>query len=181
MFNKFVNCLCGNYLVDLALSTLGKMLKMSIPPDVTTFNLLILGEAVKLLRNAEQAGFQPDSFAYFLVIERLSKDCLITEAWNLFSEIKGKGVLPSVYIYCSLTQAICNSGMWEEASYLLAEMAGRGMEPDYITWGVLIKALSKDVIEAMTQQGVEPNVFMYYALVDKYCWCEEIDEAGKNV
>ncbi|KAK6915327.1 Pentatricopeptide repeat [Dillenia turbinata] len=95
-------------------------------PHIVTYNSVIngacrLGElgkardllgntrpAIDLVQKVEQATSQPDMVMYNIVIDSLCKECMLDDAFKLFSHSTKRGIRPNIVTYNSLIQGACD-------------------------------------------------------------------------
>ncbi|GAV92569.1 LOW QUALITY PROTEIN: PPR_1 domain-containing protein/PPR_2 domain-containing protein, partial [Cephalotus follicularis] len=147
------------------------MAKTGFKPDVFTCNTIVnllcyMGNtkiAVNLLET-EQGGVEPDLVTYNAIIAKLCQDKLITDALNLFSEMKNKGVLPDCATCICLILCAYNLGQCKEARRLLNEMVdmipAAGLFPLFVD-ALLNKRLvsyGQAVFDTVIQRGEQPDI-----------------------
>ncbi|GAB2289775.1 hypothetical protein Dimus_024081 [Dionaea muscipula] len=117
-FNILINCYCHLNYIDFAFSVMGKMMKLGFEPNNITFTTLINGHIVNdrpqraalLFQKISSQGFRPNLFTYGAlvkviynnIVDSLCKDKLLTEALDLFFEMKSKCIAPDEVTYRSL-------------------------------------------------------------------------------
>jgi pentatricopeptide repeat protein len=68
-------------------------------------------------------------------------DNRISEAVNLFDEMRSKGIKPDVISYNALIKGFCNDGKSEEAKWWYRELRENECSPDWVTYVTLIPLL----------------------------------------
>ncbi|KAI3407753.1 Serine/threonine-protein phosphatase [Psidium guajava] len=163
-----MNCFCRSNQVDLALSILGRILKLGFHINAVTLNNLIDGLCIKgktdqalrflddmgrngpepdettyaiIVKDWEERSCSIDSFTYGIIIDSLCKKGLIPEGLRLHESMSRKGVRPNVVTYTSLIHGLCNAGQMEEALVLLKQMTSRGIQPNIFTYNSLVNCL----------------------------------------
>ena len=76
------------------------MEKKGYEPSVITCGTIVnglckigqTGVAIRLLRKLEKWNFEQNVVLYSMVLDSLCKDKLVTEAFNIFSEMMSKGI-----------------------------------------------------------------------------------------
>ncbi|ONI00530.1 hypothetical protein PRUPE_6G093300 [Prunus persica] len=222
--NILINCHWHLNQMGFSLTVLGNFFKLGLKPIVSTFNALINSfllenrvaeaagifnkmiaggnnsAAIQLLRKMEERACKPNLVVYNTIIDSLSKDTLVDDALNLFSEMMCKGVAPDGITYTSLIHGVCKLGEWKEATRLLHEMVSKNIYPDVHTFNVLGMVLEAEgMVEIMIQRDIEPNTvtmdkakkvfelmlsngsvvdaFSYSILINGFCKQKMMDEA----
>ncbi|GAV63145.1 LOW QUALITY PROTEIN: PPR_1 domain-containing protein/PPR_2 domain-containing protein, partial [Cephalotus follicularis] len=128
---------------------------------------------------------------YNSMIAKLCEDKLITDALNLFSEMKNKGILPDRATCICLIQCAYNLGQCKESRRLLNEMVD--MIPAAALFPLFVDALlnkrsasyAQAVFDTMIQRGEQPDISTYHMLMEGYCLQSQMDTAtycsAKNV
>ena len=146
-FNTLINGFIHIHRLGNAIQLLDKIVKLGYEPDLVVYGIMFRGlcrtgdnlGALKLLRDMEShAHCTPNIVIYSTIIDSLSKDGLINEAVNLFSEMQVKGIRPNVVTYTSLIRGMCTLGRWKEAEDMLSEMMAKNLIPQVPTYNMLI-------------------------------------------
>ncbi|XP_077252251.1 pentatricopeptide repeat (PPR) superfamily protein [Tasmannia lanceolata] len=102
--------------------------------------------------NIEQYAI-PDSCTYNILINARCLNNSLSDAWNLFDEMRKRGIRPNVITFGTLISALCADSKLDEAFRLKSEM--------------------------LSVFGVKPNVFVYTSLIKGLCKINEFDRAFK--
>lgn len=168
--------------------------KMSIPPTVTSLNILIkalcknsgtIDSALNIFLEMPKRGFTPDSYTYGTLINGFCQLGKISEAKELFAEMNASGCSPSVVTYSCLIRGLCQSKKMDEAMSLLVEMKSRGIEPNVFTYSALMDGLCKagqssdavKLLGKMISKRQAPNMVIYSTLMHGLCKEGKLGEA----
>ncbi|XWS19641.1 hypothetical protein CRYUN_Cryun31cG0033100 [Craigia yunnanensis] len=123
----------------------------------------------------------------------------ITEAKELFEEMKMRDCSPSVVTYSSLIHGLCQSKNINEAIGLLEEMKSNGIEPNVFTYSSLMDGLCKygrsseamelletmgklqeavEILDRMKLKGQQPDAGLYEKIISGFCDINKFQEAA---
>ena len=164
--------------MDKVAKILDMMMGRGHEPNVITYGALINGYCK--IRRIDEA-------TRLCIIDGLSKQGLVNEAQNLFSEMIRKRISPDVVTYNSLIYDLCNFSRWKEAASIFTDMLNHGISPNVITFNTLVSGLSKEgrtteahnVFEIMLTKGEKPNVVTYNSLMHGLCNSGQWKEAKR--
>ncbi|KAF8394005.1 hypothetical protein HHK36_020207 [Tetracentron sinense] len=145
-------------MIELCLSTFGKMVHNGFSPDVKNCNRIL-----RVLRDRN----------------------LVTKGREFYEAMGEFGIGPTIVTYNTLLDSFCKEGEVQEALDLLLQMQERGCAPNDVTYNVLINGLSKKgeleqakgLIEEMLNLGLMVSAFTYNPLICGYCKKGELVEA----
>ncbi|KAK4255997.1 hypothetical protein QN277_008920 [Acacia crassicarpa] len=95
-------------------------------------------EAIKLLQEMIESGFQPNEITFLGVLTACRHAGLVKEAWAIFNSIKTEhGLIPCLEHYHCMVDLFGRSGHFKEAAKLINDMP---FEPDKTIWQSLLTA-----------------------------------------
>ncbi|KAG2717730.1 hypothetical protein I3760_03G189600 [Carya illinoinensis] len=142
----------GSY--EKARKVFALMTERGVPQSTVTYNSLMsfetnYKEVSKIYDQMQRAGLQPDVVSYALLINAYGKARREDEALAVFEEMLDAGVRPTHKAYNIMLDAFAISGMVEQARILFKSMKRDrrlkqdGFEPNVVTYGALIKGYAK--------------------------------------
>jgi pentatricopeptide repeat protein len=91
----------------------------------------------------KDTGFKPACETYSAVIRSYSHNSLVSEAIDLYNEMKASGVEPNVVVYGLLIDMFAGTGQVDKALHYSNLMEESGIVPNHIILTSVIKAYSK--------------------------------------
>ncbi|KAJ8755166.1 hypothetical protein K2173_018964 [Erythroxylum novogranatense] len=149
--------------------------------DIISWNAVLVGaaqnglgrEAIKIFKQMETAGYQPNEITFTGVLCACSHGELVDEGWAYFiSMSQDHGIIPSIQHYTCMVDLLGRAGQLLEAEALITNMP---VEADCVIWEVLLAAsrihqhieLSERVGERLFQIGTK-NSGTYIVLSNVY-------------
>lgn len=170
--------------MDRARQILAEMMRIGVPPNLITYNILLKGycmqlqidQARELLKEmVGDAGIQPDVVSYNILID----GCILVDdsagALAFFNEMRAKGIAPTKVSYTTLMKAFALSGQPKLAHRVFDEMLNDPrVKADIIAWNMLVEGYcrlglieeAKKIIEKMKESGLYPDVATYGSLAN---------------
>ncbi|OMO59749.1 hypothetical protein COLO4_34076 [Corchorus olitorius] len=143
----WMNCYCNLKHADLCFSVLALILKLGLPPDPYTMNVLLLG---------------------------LINEGKIDEALKLFWQIVQTGYPCNVYTCAIIISGLCKSGDFKEVTELLENMIASGIGHTHLEKLVIEKCKSRsfkldealELFDFMISQRPLPSIWAFIYLLD---------------
>lgn len=157
----------------------------SIPPDATTFNILIHGwckarkleEARWAMEAMRESRFSPCVITYTSLIEAYCMDKDFRAVHATLEEMKANGCSPNVITYTIMMHSLGKAKETQEALRVHEMMKRDGCVPDASFYNSLIYILggagqlrdALSIYEEMQRNGSPPNVTTYNTLISSAC------------
>ncbi|CAA7399157.1 unnamed protein product [Spirodela intermedia] len=157
----------------------------SIPPDATTFNILIHGwckarkleEARWTMEDMRESRFIPCVITYTSLIEAYCMDKNFRAVNATLEEMKSNGCSPNVITYTIVMHSLGKAKETQEALRVYEMMKRDGCVPDTSFYNSLIYILGSggqlrdalSIYEEMHRNGSPPNVITYNTLISSAC------------
>ena len=167
--------------LPFALSTLGKLTKLGLQPDVVTFNTLLYGlcledrisEALALFH---QMGCTPDAITFNTLINGLCREGRVLKAVALLERMVENGLQPDHITYGTVVKGLCKMGDTVSALNFLKKMEESHIKVDVVIYSSIIDRLWKDghhsdaqnLFSEMQEKSTFPDVFTYICMIDGY-------------
>ncbi|XP_047306657.1 pentatricopeptide repeat-containing protein At3g22470, mitochondrial-like [Impatiens glandulifera] len=111
----------------------------------------------------------------------------VTEAFELFDDMRTKSILPTLFRYSSLIHGFCNIGKVEDAKNLIIVMRKEGLLPNVVCYTAFIGGYCmlgqmdqvRNVLHEMLFYGIHPNKITYTVMIDGYSKIGDTREARK--
>ncbi|KAJ0978834.1 hypothetical protein J5N97_014308 [Dioscorea zingiberensis] len=194
--NVLLDSLCKernvNYARDVFL-----MLRSQIPPNASSFNILIHGwckagkldEAKQTIKEMSDFGFTPCVISYTNMIEAycIKKDFESVDA--ILAEMRCQGCLPNVVTYTIIMHSLGKANRIQEALQVCDKMGRDGCVPDTSFYNSLIFILSRagrladanHLYEEMCKDGIPLNATTYNTLISASCNHSQVENAFKLI
>ncbi|KAJ3680375.1 hypothetical protein LUZ60_016653 [Juncus effusus] len=164
-----------------------------VKPNDDSFNIVVCGlckikkldEALNLLNNMIQYGYEGKIRMYNDLISELCKEGRLEESYNLFHKIRDLGFTPTEFTYNSLLYGHCRGENSREALDLIKEMRVYGHVPwiKHCTKMVQDLCSNERIEEAsyflseMIKIGFLPDLIPFSAIIDGLCKSGFVDKA----
>ncbi|KAJ7540077.1 hypothetical protein O6H91_10G001000 [Diphasiastrum complanatum] len=145
--------------------------------DVVSWTAMIAGyaqnglgkEALALYEKMKQAGVQPNSVTFVLLLKACASLAALEQGKQLHSEIIKKGFLSDVVVGSTLVDMYAKCGCTEDARELFDNMSERNV----VSWNAMIagyaqNGLGKDALalfEQMQREGMKPDEVTYISVL----------------
>ncbi|KAF8093201.1 hypothetical protein N665_0388s0002 [Sinapis alba] len=183
-FNRVLNAIVklkNCFQLSLALSLLGKMLKLGYEPDRVTLGSLVNGfcrrnkvsDAVSFVQKMVELG------VFVIRVDGVMR--------RLLSEMMKRRISPNVITYIALIDAFVKNGKVLEAKELYEEMIRMSIEPDVVTYSSLINGFcmqdrideASEMFDLMVSKGCFPDVVSYNTLINGFCKSKRVEDGMK--
>jgi pentatricopeptide repeat protein len=145
----------------------------------------------------------PDLLSYAKIITAFCQKGNMSGALFWFEDMLNRGIYADLLIYTTLMDGYCKVGRLHDACELFVEMARVGIKPDVVAYNVLLDGHFKSVFKTcwsetgrekkkleikakvlkltqhMMEDGIEPDVACYTALIDGHVKMEYLNNAEK--
>ncbi|KAJ4843837.1 hypothetical protein Tsubulata_047104 [Turnera subulata] len=140
-YSILIDGFCKTNRVEKALLLLEEMDEKGFPPCPAAYCSLInsLGKSKTLKENCGLSSAR----VYAVMIKQFGKCGRLSEAVDLFNEMKKLGCNPDVYAYNALMSGMVRAGMVDEAHSLLRAMEENGCAPDMNSRNIILNGLAK--------------------------------------
>jgi len=131
------------------------------------------------VRNQSTVTLSPNAViksevSYNTMISLFAKEKRLSDALNVFYDMRNVGIRPDKFTYTSVLKALVAERDFNGAEELLQEMRAGSYKPDVVTYNTLIKGLcdsllwfrAKGLITEMEGMGVKPNSMTYGLLMN---------------
>lgn len=181
--------------MERAREMLAEMLRVGVPANRITYNILMKGYCQKLqIDKAEVllqemvngAGIKPDVVSYNTLID----GCILVDdsagALSYFNEMRAAGIAPNKISYTTLMKAFALSGQPKIANKVFDEMLkDPRIKVDLAAWNMLVEGYcklgkideAKSIIQRMKESGTFPNVATYGSLANGIALARKPGEA----
>ncbi|OWM69738.1 pentatricopeptide repeat-containing protein At3g09650, chloroplastic [Punica granatum] len=181
--------------MDRAREVLVEMLRIGVPANGITYNILLKGyclqlqmdKAKELLKEmSDRAGVEPDVVSYNTLID----GCILVDdsagALSYFNEMRSRKIGPTKVSYTTLMKAFAFSGQPKLAHNVFDEMAqDPRVEVDQVAWNMLVEGYcrlglvdeAKKLIQRMKETGLYPDVATYGSLANGIALARKPGEA----
>lgn len=181
--------------MDQAREVLAEMLRMGVPANRITYNILLRGyclqlqidKARELLKEmSDRAGIEPDVVSYNTLID----GCILVDdsagALAYFNEMRSRKIAPTKVSYTTLMKAFAFSGQPKLAHKVFDKMVqDPRVEVDRIAWNMLVEGYcrlglveeAKKLIQRMKESGPYPDVSTYGSLANGIALARKPGEA----
>ncbi|XP_031112554.1 pentatricopeptide repeat-containing protein At3g09650, chloroplastic [Ipomoea triloba] len=181
--------------MEQAQEMLDEMLRVGVPANRITYNILMKGYCQKLqIDKAEElmlemvngAGIKPDVVSYNTLID----GCILVDdsagALSYFNEMRAAGIPPNKISYTTLMKAFALSRQPKIANKVFDEMLkDPRIRVDLAAWNMLVEGYcklgkieeAKSIIQRMKESGTFPNVATYGSLANGIALARKPGEA----
>lgn len=191
--NLLLNTLCKEKRADAAREVYID-LKMQIPPDAYTLNILVNGycnarridEAMWTIQEMKDCGLHPSVITYSTIIRAHCNQFKFSKAYDVLDEMVANGCLPNVVTYTTIMRALTKARKFEEALSIVEKVKSSGCKPDTLFYNCLIDILggAGQVCEAsqvfgveMQMNGVARNLSTYNTMISIFCSHDRMEDA----
>ncbi|XP_010500086.1 PREDICTED: pentatricopeptide repeat-containing protein At3g13160, mitochondrial [Camelina sativa] len=193
-FNALLNACVNSKKFDLV-EELFKELpgKLSIEPDVASYNTLIKGlcgkgsftEAVALIDEIENKGLKPDHITFNILLHESYTKGKIQEGEKIWARMGEKNVKRDVRSYNARLLGLATEMKSDEMVNLFDELKVNGIKPDVFTFTAMIKGSVSEgkLDEAITwykeieKNGLRPMKFIFTSLLPAMCKAGDLESA----
>ena len=176
-------------LVNRAFAIHNHMIAGGIQPTVITFNALISacrhsGDGDRALDTLDAMRLrggkcEPDVVTYSSVIDALGRAERLSEALQIFDEMRSVGIEPNAVTYTSVVAAQTRGNDLDGAMETLIEMEESDIPANVFTFSSLINGagragkfdLAFDLLEMMRERQIRPTVVTFITLVENAARC----------
>lgn len=195
--NLLLDTLCKEYKVQQAREIFYE-LKLHIPPNANTFNILIHGwckvnrveEAYWTIQEMKGSGCCPCVISYSTIIKSYCQQFNFPKVYELLDEMQGQGCVPNIVTFTTIMCFLTKSGAFEEALKIAERMKSVGCKPDTLFYNALIHTLgmahrlqeATHVLKVeMPRNGVRPNTSTYNTIIAMFCHHMQEDRALESL
>ncbi|CAH9064525.1 unnamed protein product [Cuscuta epithymum] len=185
----------GNY--DGCLNVYEEMKGLGIKPDMAVYNHLLhaMGRAKRPWKAKDiyidmiQNRFQPNWATYAALIQAYCRARYGEDSLNVYMEMKEKGMALNTVLYNTLLAMCADLGLIDEALEIYNDMKGcKTSKPDRWTFSSLVTVYScsgnfleaEAVMDEMTKEGLEPDIFVLTSLVRCYGNADRFDDVVRT-
>lgn len=193
-FNALLNACVNSKKFDL-IEGLFKELpgKLSIEPDVASYNTLIKGlcgkgsftEAVALIDEIENKGLIPDHITFNILLHESYTKGKFEEGEKIWARMVEKNVKRDIRSYNARLLGLATEMKSDEMVNLFDELKVNGIKPDVFTFTAMIKGCVGEgkLDEAITwykeieKNGLRPMKFIFTSLLPAMCKAGDLESA----
>ncbi|KAK4784626.1 hypothetical protein SAY86_018994 [Trapa natans] len=194
-YTTVISAMVNTGSMDQAREVLAEMLRVGVPANRITYNVLLKGyclqlqmdKARELLKEMSHgAGIEPDVVSYNTLID----GCILVDdsagALGYFNEMRSRKIAPTKVSYTTLMKAFAFSGQPKLAHKVFDEMVqDPRVEVDRVAWNMLVEGYcrlglveeAKKLIQRMKESGVYPDVATYGSLANGIALARKPGEA----
>ncbi|CAN8245587.1 unnamed protein product [Cochlearia groenlandica] len=204
-FTILIDCYCRCYQQSLALSLLGKMMKLGFKPSIVTlgslvmtYNTLINGfckskrvddglKLLKLLDLMVSKGSLPDVVTYNTLINGFCKSKRVEDGMKLFCEMYSDGLIGDTFTYNILIHGFCQAGKLNVAQKIYKRMVDCGVHPDIVTYNILLESLCINgkiekalaMVEDLQKSEMDVGIITYNIIIQGMCRIGKVEAARR--
>ncbi|CAF2127408.1 unnamed protein product [Brassica rapa] len=193
-FNALLNACVNSKKFDLVEGMFNELPgKLSIEPDIASYNTLIKGlcgkgslvEAVALIDVIENKGLKPDHFSYNLLLHESYTKGHFDQGEEIWSRMVEKDVGRDIRSYNARLLGLALEMKSEEMVGLFEELKGNGIKPDVFTFTALVRGCAGEgkVDEAkmwykeLEKNGFRPMKLIFSSLLPAMCKAGDLESA----
>uniref|UniRef100_A0A7N2MSZ0 Pentatricopeptide repeat-containing protein n=1 Tax=Quercus lobata TaxID=97700 RepID=A0A7N2MSZ0_QUELO len=206
LYTKMISGLCEASLFEEAMDFFNRMRTSSCIPNIVTYRTLLCGCLRKrqlgyVVYNILIGGICGN--------EELPSSDVLELAEKAYGEMLDVGVVLNKVNVSNFARCLCGAGKFERAYTVIREMMSKGFIPDTSTYAKVIGFLcnaskvekafllfdeikrnglckahkvkeARNLLDAMSVEGCEPNHIVHDALVDGFCKSGKLDDAQED-
>ncbi|KFK38650.1 hypothetical protein AALP_AA3G142500 [Arabis alpina] len=193
-FNALLNACVNSKKFDLVEGIFKELPgKLSIEPDIASYNTLIKGlcgkgslpEAVALVDEIEIKGLKPDHITYNILLHESYKNGHFEQGEEIWGRILEKNVTRDIRSYNARLVGLAMEIKSEEMVKLFDELKANGIKPDVFTFTAMVRGFVAEgkVAEAkiwykeIEKNGCRPLKFIFSSLLPAMCKAGDLDSA----
>ncbi|KAI7742631.1 hypothetical protein M8C21_029589 [Ambrosia artemisiifolia] len=177
-YNMYLNVLCSESLVDIALRVLECMAEKGREPDVVSYTTVISGlmrvrqvdQAVEMWRSMIGKGIRPDAKACRALVLGLCGVGKTDLAYELTVGVMKVDFSTSVYN--ALINGFCKAGRLDKAQAIMSFMRKNGCHPE-----LLMLDEAERLMKVMERNGMELDSYSYNQIIKGFCKANLVEKA----
>ncbi|VVA97461.1 unnamed protein product [Arabis nemorensis] len=193
-FNSLLNACVNSKKFDLVEGIFKELPgKLSIEPDIASYNTLIKGlcgkgslsEAVALIDEIENKGLKPDHITYNVLLHGSYKKGDFKQGEEIWARMLENNVTRDIRGYNARLSGLAMEMKSEEMVSLFDELKANGIKPDVFTFTAMIRGCVAEgkVDEAKTwykeveKNGCRPMKYIFSSLLPAMCKAGDLESA----
>lgn len=133
-YNSMINPLCEARKLEEAQMVMDDMVVKGINPTIETYHAFIKAEStegtIKLLRRMKDVGCGPNSYTFFLILDKFFSFGDSGSALKMWSEMRRYDVTPDATHYLAIVEGLIKHGWFPKALEFYNEMKCKGFSAD---------------------------------------------------
>ncbi|KAF3530234.1 hypothetical protein DY000_02043260 [Brassica cretica] len=193
-FNALLNACVNSKKFDLVESIFKELPgKLSIQPDIASYNTLIKGlcgkgslsEAIALIDEIENKGLKPDHFTYNLLLHETYTKGHFELGEEISARMVEKDLARDIRSYNARLLGLALEMKSEEMVNLFDELKGNGIKPDVFTFTAMVRGCAgagkmdeaKTWYKELEKNGFRPMKLLFSSLLPAMCKAGDLESA----